>query len=129
MNRDDILFRRACQQWYDRYGRCVKEASATDARTLLDYVEQQLNAWKRHHINMRASLQRAERTLIEARQNETVARDRLKILSHLHASMKRGEQKLHEMVRVAAEKRQKHEIKVVAEESKQTGGDDGNQEK
>lgn len=129
MDRNDLLFRRACQQWHDRYGRCVKEANASDAGTLLEYVEQQLVAWKRHHAGARGGVMEAERALAEARKKEASARDRIRVLGHLHASMKQGERKLHAMIKAAAakeaEEQQKHEMESAADEQERPGGDDG----
>lgn len=131
MERTDLFFKRACQLWHDRFGRCVKEENAEDAETLRGYVEQQLVAWKRHHTDMRTQLGQAERMLADARKKEASARSRLQVLGHLHAFMKQSERKLHAMLKAAAKQQTDETMEAVAEESEseRPGGDDGHQEK
>jgi len=138
MDRSDLLFKRACQHWHDRFGRCVKEANTKDAQQLQNYVEHQLVAWKRHQAAMRIQMAQAERALVEARKKEASARSRLQILGHLHAFMKQGERKINVMVKAAATAaKQQMEIEAeeaeelmehAAEASGRPGGDDGHQE-
>ncbi len=83
MNRLDLSFKIACQQWHARF----LQAKADDANALLIHVKQQLKAWVNHHNELRKKTAEASQALTIAREAESSARLRIRMLEQLHYFM------------------------------------------